>query len=284
MKSCLVLEGGGMRGIYTAGVIDVLLDNNLSFDAVMGVSAGALHGCCYVSKQNGRSIRYYKKYCNDKRFMSLYSLVTTGSLVGEQFCYHDIPDILDPFDYDTFMESPVEFYAVCTDIEKGKPIYAKLNDLRKQMDYMLASASLPLVSKTVEIDGRKLLDGGITDSIPVMAAKKLGYEKIVVVQTRPDGYIKSSEASSAARVIYRKYPNLIKAIENRHIMYNKQTELVRQLAENGEIVRVLPSQKTKISRTEKDVGKINEMYLLGRHDAENKIDEISEYLENNSDM
>ena len=204
--------------------------------------------------------------------------------MGEQFCYHDIPDILDPFDYDTFRESPVEFYAVCTDIEKGKPVYAKLNDLRKQMDYMLASASLPLVSKTVEIDGRKLLDGGITDSIPVMAAKKLGYEKIVVVQTRPDGYIKSSEASSAARVIYRKYPNLIKAIENRHIMYNKQTELVRQLAENGEIVRVLPSQKTKISRTEKDVGKINETYLLGRHDAEDKIDEISEYLENNSDM
>lgn len=278
MKTCLVLEGGAMRGIYTAGVLDVFLDNDIEFDGVIGVSAGAIHGCSFISEQNGRSIRYYKKYCRDKRFMSLYSLVTTGSLVGEKFCYHDIPDNLDPFDYETFRNSDTDFYLVCTDIEKGKPVYVRCNDLQSQIDYMLASASMPMVSRIVEIGGRKLLDGGVTDSIPLRAAQKLGYDRMVVVQTREEGYVKSAEGNPAADIIYRKYPDFIKAIYNRHEMYNSQLSYVEELADKGEIIAVRPSRHVNIGRVEKNPDIIEEMYRLGRDDAESRIEEIKAFL------
>ena len=279
MKTCLVLEGGGMRGIYTAGVLDIFLEYGIEFDGVIGVSAGAIHGINYIAKQLGRPVRYFKKYCRDKRFMSFHSLITTGSLVGEQFCYHDIPDSLDPFDYDTFKASDTDYYCVCTDIEKGAPVYVKCTDMKKHMDYLLASASMPMVSRIVEIGGRKLLDGGITDSIPLRAAQKLGYEKIVVVSTRVKDYVKSPEGNVLADVMYRKYPELAKAMRRRHEVYNSQKALVESLSEKGEIISLMPSRKIKISRTESDPDVINEMYLLGRHDAEAAVEEIMEYLD-----
>lgn len=279
MKTALVLEGGAMRGIYTAGVLDVFLDNNIEFDGVIGVSAGAIHGCSFVAHQNGRSIRYYKKYGRDKRFMSLYSLITTGSLVGEQFCYHDIPDELDPFDYETFKNSETDFYAVCTDIEKGTPVYVLCDDLKTQMDYLLASASMPMVSRIVEAGGRKMLDGGVTDSIPLKAAQQLGYDRIVVVQTREKEYVKSPEATALSDIMYKKkYPNLANAIKIRHKMYNAQKEYVEQLEENGEILVIRPSRHVDISRTEKNPDKLEEMYQLGRQDAEIRVDEIKHYI------
>lgn len=279
MKTGLVLEGGAMRGIYTAGVLDVFLDNGIEFDTVIGVSAGAIHGCTYVARQNGRNIRYYKKYCRDKRFMSLYSLITTGSLVGEQFCYHDLPDKLDPFDYDTFKSSDTDFYAVCTDIEKGRPVYVLCSDLKKQMDYLLASASMPMVSRIVEAGGRKLLDGGITDSIPLHAAQKLCCDKIVVVQTREESYVKSPEGNVISDRIYRDYPNLAHAIRVRHQMYNSEKKYAAELEQKGEIIAVKPSRHVNISRTEKNPDKLEEMYQLGRLDAESKLGDIIKFIE-----
>lgn len=278
MKSCLVLEGGGMRGIYTAGVLDVFLENNIEFDAVIGVSAGAIHGCSFVSRQAGRSIRYYKKYCRDKRFMSIYSLLTTGSLVGEEFCYHDIPERLDPFDYETFRKSHTDFYAVCTDVEKGKPVYVLCDDLETQMDYLLASASMPMVSRIVEKGGRKLLDGGITDSIPFMAAKKLGFDKIVVVRTRHKSYRKKPEGNPVFNRMYKNYPNLIDAMNNRHIMYNHENAVIEKAAENGEIISIRPDFVPDIGRTEKDPSKLETLYILGRIAAVNRLSDVKEYL------
>ena len=174
-RTGLVLEGGGMRGIYTAGVLDVFLEEGLTFDGVIGVSAGAVHGCSFLSGQKGRSIRYYKKYCADKRFMSAENLIRTGNIVDTDFCYHELPEVLDLYDYDAFDRNKerTDFYVVCSDVEKGKPVYAKLHDMKRDIDYIRASASLPYVSKFVELDGRKLLDGGCTDSVPVEAFRKL---------------------------------------------------------------------------------------------------------------
>lgn len=279
MKTCLVIEGGAMRGVYGAGVTDAFLDNNIKFDAVIGVSAGAIHGLTYIAGQRGRNIRYMKKYCGDKRFMSFYSLVTTGSLVGEKFCYDEIPNCLDPFDYDSFAASATDFYCVCTDVEKGTPVYVKLSDLRKQMDYLLASASMPMVSRIVNIGGRKYLDGGITDSIPVEAAMKLGYDKIVVIRTRQRDYRKHNEGHTLGKVMYgKRYPRLVKAMENRSVMYNSQQKLCNELADQGRIISIEPSRHVEISRTEKDPDVINEMYLLGLHDAQNSIEEVIKYL------
>lgn len=278
MKTCLVLEGGAMRGIYTAGVLDIFLDNNIKFDGVIGVSAGAIHGSTYIAGQNGRSIRYYKKYCRDRRFMSIHSFVTTGSMVGKQFCYDELPNVLDPFDYEAFKNSDTDFYLVCTDIEKGKPVYVKCDDIKSQMDYLRASASMPIVSEIVEAGGRKLLDGGVTDSIPLRAAQKLGYDRIVVVQTQMRDYAKTPEGGRIPRLLYRKYPELVKAVENRHTMYNAEKKYAEQLADSGEIIVIQPTRLIKISRTEKNPDVINEMYLLGRHDAEAAIDKVTEFI------
>ena len=202
-RTGLVLEGGGMRGIYTAGVLDVFLDKNLHFDGVIGVSAGAIHGCSFVSGQKGRSIRYYKKYCRDKRFMSVRNLVLTGDIAGEQFCYHDLPERLDPYDYDAFNRSGTEFYACCSNVETGEAEYLRITDMRRQIDLVRASASLPYVSRMVEVDGKKLLDGGCTDSIPVLAFRAMGFPRTVAVLTRHKGYRKEPEsvrmAAAAAR-------------------------------------------------------------------------------------
>lgn len=279
MKTCLVLEGGAMRGIYGAGVTDALLDCDVKFDAVIGVSAGAIHGATFVAGQRGRNIRYSRKYCADKRFMSVYSLITTGSLVGEQFCYHDIPDNLDPFDYEAFRTSKTNFYCVCTDIEKGSPVYMKCSDLRIQMDCLLASASMPMVSRIVETCGRKLLDGGITDSIPIRAAMKLGFDRIVAVSTRHRGYIKKPEISVPAHIMYgKKYPALVRAMECRHLMYNRQLSDAESLAADGKIILIQPSRKVKISRTEKNPDTIYEMYLLGKHDAETAMEDVIRFI------
>ena len=176
-KTGLVLEGGGMRGIYTAGVLDVFMENGITFDGVIGVSAGAIHGCSFVSGQKGRSIRYYMKYCRNWQFMSFRSLLLTGNIAGEKFCYHTLPEKLDPYDYEAFKKSPTKFYVGCSNVETGKAEYLPITDMKEQIDRMRASASLPLVSKIVKTAGLKLLDGGCTDSIPVKAFCENGIYK-----------------------------------------------------------------------------------------------------------
>lgn len=277
-KTGLVLEGGGMRGIYTAGVLDVLMEHHITFDGVIGVSAGAVHGSGFVSGQIGRGIRYYKKYCGDKRFMSYRNLILTGDIADKKFCYHDIPDQLDPFDYEAFQNSGTKFYVTCSNVETGKAEYLPVTDMKKQVDFMRASASLPYVSRIVKKDGLKLLDGGISDSIPMTAFRKMGYTKTVVVLTRQKGYVKPPEKTRLAQVMYRKYPDFVEAIRTRHERYNEEIRRIEELEERGEIFVIRPGRPPGIGRIERDPQKLQELYDMGRQDTLRKLKTLKEYI------
>lgn len=277
-RTGLVLEGGAMRGIYTAGVLDVFAENGLHFDGVIGVSAGALHGCSFVSGQKGRSIRYYKKYRNDWRFMSIRSLIRTGDVVGRKFCYHDIPERLDPYDYEAFYKSGTDFYVGCTNLETGKPEYLQVTDMLGQVDLLRASASMPYVSRVVHFQGKKLLDGGCSDSIPVAAFRKMGYPRTVAVLTRHKGYEKKPEKTELAHVFYARYPLFVQALEQRHIVYNHTIKEIEKLEEAGDIFVIRPSEELKISRMEDDLEVIQGVYEKGRKDAGNRVEQLKEWL------
>lgn len=280
MKTGLVLEGGAHRAIYTAGVLDVLAENNIHFDGVIGVSAGAIHGCSFVSRQIGRSINYTLKYADDKRYMSFYSLLTTGNMVGEQFCYHDLPEKLFPFNHEAFENSSMEFYVTCTNLRTGEAEYIKCEELRDKMPYLRASASMPFVSKISNINGQPYLDGGIADSIPVRAFQKLGFNRCVVVQTRAAGYLKKpNKLAWLAHFMYRRFPLFIKTIENRHIMYNRELADIENMQRNNEVFVIRPSKLIKISHTEKNRRILKEVYELGRQDAENALNDLIDFLQ-----
>ena len=280
-KTGLVLEGGAMRGLFSAGVLDVMMENGIEFDAVMGVSAGAVFGCNFKSGQIGRSIRYNMRFCDDPRYCSFESLRKTGDLYNVQFCYDEIPNKLDPFDKEAYQANPMPFYAVCTNIETGKAIHKRLdNGDAKDMEYFRASASMPVVSRIVEVDGYKLLDGGITDSIPLASMERRGYPRNVVVLTQPLGFVKKkSKMLPLIRVSMRQYPNVIRAMEVRHIRYNKQTAYVREqeLAGNAFVIR--PPYDLGISRTEDDPAELRRVYELGRKEMEERLPELREFLE-----
>lgn len=278
MKTGLVLEGGAMRGIYTAGVLDVLDEHGVHFDGVIGVSAGALHGCSFVSGQRGRSLRYFKKYRNDKHFMSLWNLIHTGEVVGTQLCYHDIPERLDPFDHEAFLKSNTDFYAVCTNLETGKAEYIKITDMMNQIDVMRASASMPYVSKTVEYNGMKLLDGGCADSVPVQKFRQMGYDRTVVVLTREDGYQKKPQNAAVAELKYHKYPNFVNALKTRHEEYNRTLKEIKNLEKTEEIFVIRPSVKLTIGRMENDINEIQKVYDIGRKDAEKQVEKVKIWL------
>lgn len=278
-KIGLVLEGGGMRGIYTAGVLDVFMEQGIVVDGVIGVSAGAIHGGSYVSHQIGRNIRYYKKYCRDHRFISWRNLLFTGNIAETQFCYHDLPERLDPFDYDAFDRSGMEFYVTCSDVETGKAVYLRLTDVRTQIDLLRASGSLPMVSQLVEADGRKLLDGGCTDSVPVRAFRSMGYRKNIVVLTRQQGYRKKPEQMFLTKVLYRKYPKFVHALENRHKVYNKTIRYIEKLEREGEVFVLRPSEVPQIGRMERNPEKLQQVYDLGRRDAQQQLDALRAWME-----
>ena len=278
MKTGLVLEGGAMRGIYTAGVLDVFMEENIHFDGVIGVSAGALHGCSFVSGQKGRSLRYFKKYRNDKHFMSWWSFLHTGEVVEKKFCYQDIPQRLDPFDYEAFIKSDTDFYATCTNVVTGKAEYIKITDMMNQIDAMRASASMPYVSRIVNYGGKKLLDGGCADSIPVEAFRKMGYDRLVVVLTREAGFVKKPENPKLAEVYYHKYPHFVDTLKNRHVVYNRSLELVKKLEESGEVFLIQPDKKLDINRMESDVNIIQGAYDMGSMDARIKMKSLKEWM------
>ncbi len=278
-KTGLVLEGGGMRGIYTAGVLDVFLEHNISFDGVIGVSAGAIHGCSFVSGQTGRSIRYYKKYCRDKRFMSLYNMIKTGDIVDEQFCYHELPEELDPFDYEAFGKSDVKYYVTCSNVDTGKAEYLQITDMKRQIDLLRASASLPYVSRIVETEGKRMLDGGCTDSIPVHAFMKMGYGRNVVVLTRRRDYVKEPEYGMLAGLYYRKYPKFAAALKKRHKSYNNARKLIRRLEEEGKAFVISPAEELNMGRTCHDPEEIQRVYDMGRKDAARHLGNLEVFLE-----
>ena len=278
IKTGLVLEGGAMRGIYTAGVLDIFLEHGIHFDSVMGVSAGAIHGCSFVSGQKGRSIRYYRKYVSDKRFMSFHNLLRTGDLVDEQFCYHEIPEKLDIYDYEAFGKADVKFYAVSTNLETGRAEYIQIEEMKRDIDAVRASASMPFVSKIVEFNGMKLLDGGCSDSIPVIASRKLGNKKNVVVLTRHDGYEKKPTKIAPAKVIYGKYPKFIQALADRHIVYNQTLKFIKEKQAEGEIFVIQPEIPLTIGRMSHDLNEIQATYDQGRKDALAKIEDLKKWM------
>ena len=193
MKTGLILEGGAMRGLFTAGIIDVMMERGI------GVSAGAAFGCNFKSRQPGRVIRYNKRFCRDPRYCGWRSLIKTGDLFGGEFCYHELPDRLDLFDRAAYDANPLPFYAVCTDVATGEPVVHRCDDAEESLEWLRASASMPLVSRIVTIDGRGYLDGGISDSVPLRTFERMGYEKNVVVLTL--AYVRRREAAGAAFVI-----------------------------------------------------------------------------------
>lgn len=280
MKKGLVMEGGAMRGLFTAGVTDVMMENGIEFDGAIGVSAGAAFGCNFKSGQIGRVLRYNVNYCRDKRYCSLRSLIKTGNLYGAEFCYHELPDKLDIFDVDAFNNSKMEFYAVCTDVETGGAVYKKCEKADYDcLEWIRASASMPLVSKIVEIDGYKLLDGGFADSVPLKYFEGIGYDKNVVILTQPKDYIKKKNSlMPIMKIAFGKYPEFIKTIETRHIMYNETLEYIAEKEKNGEILAIRPKTALGVGKTEKNPEKLKATYELGREEAARRLEDIKNFL------
>ena len=278
MKVGLVLEGGAMRGVYTAGVLDAFLDEKIKVDGIIGVSAGALFGVNYASKQKGRTIRYNKKYIKDKRYISVRSLIKTGNIVNKDFAYYKIPFELDKFDEKEFEKSKIDYYAVITNVETGEGEYPKITNCEKQIELLRASSSMPFVSKMVEVDGNKYLDGALADSIPYEKMMELGYDKIIVVLTRDINYRKKKRNPLIAKTIYRKYPKLVKKINTRYKVYNDSVEKLKELEKEGKVFVIRPSKDLHIKRIEKNVDKLQAQYDLGISDAQKNIEEVKKYL------
>ena len=280
MKTALIMEGGAMRGMFTCGVTDVFLEEGISFDAAAGISAGACLGCNFKSKQAGRAIRYNKRYSRDPRFCSFKSLIKTGDLYGADFCYRELPEVLDPFDNKTFEENPMAFYIGATDVDTGEIRYHKCTDGgKKDLLWMRASASMPLVSRIVEADGYRMLDGGIVDPVPYRYMENLGYDRNVYILTQPKGFRKKkSSALPLIRTALRKTPKIVEAMEHRHEVYNRQMEEIDEKEARGEILVIRPPESLGISRTEHDPDELERVYQTGRREAYRMLPEIRSFL------
>lgn len=279
IEAGLVVEGGGMRGVYTAGVLDYFMEKNLYFDDCYGVSAGACHISSYVSKQIGRSMKVTLDYINDKRYCSINSLIKTGDMFGVEMLYDLIPNKLELYDYDTFNKFKGNFYSVVTNCNTGKAEYMKIKDMKKDIIAVRASSSLPLLSRVVEINGEKYLDGGITDSIPIKKSIEDNHRKNVVILTRDKTYRKKkSSFSPIFKLKYRKYPNLVNAIENRYKMYNNTLDFIEEKVKTGEVFVIQPKEPVHISRVEKDKTKLKELYDKGYNDAKECYEDLIKFI------
>ena len=278
--SGLILEGGGMRGVFTAGVLDFFLEKNIDFSNCYGVSAGACHCCSYLSKQPGRAFRVNVDYLDNKNYASVYSLIKTGDFFGVKFVYDEIPKKLDKFDYETFSKYEGKFYCGATNCITGEAEYFQLKDLKKDMLKLVASSSLPLLSRFIRIGGIPYLDGGISDSVPIAKSEEDGNVKNVIVLTRNEGYRKEpNKLIGPMKMKYKKYPAIIEAMKNRHEMYNKEMEYIEQEEKEGRIFVIRPSKPITIGRLEKDREKLTALYNEGVKDAENCYEALMEYLE-----
>jgi len=279
MKVGLVLEGGGMRALFTAGVLDALLDvKELDVDGIVGVSAGALFGANYVSGQKERAIRYNKKYARDKRYMGFHSWITTGNAVNKEFAFYELPFKLDIFDQEKFKESKIDFYVVTTNVENGKSEYILIKDIFEQMEYLRATSALPFASKIIEINGKKYLDGGISDSIPIDYCESLGYDKIILVLTRPENSYKEDKLNFLYKLVYRKYPKLVERLINMGKDYEVVLKKIKDLENENKIFVIRPPKVLKIGRLEKDENKIQEVYDIGLNTGKIEINNLLNYL------
>lgn len=279
MKVGLVLEGGGMRGLYTAGVLDAFLDAGIKVDGLVSVSAGALFGVNFLSGQRGRALRYNKRFIRDKNYISLLSWLKTGNMVNREMAYYKIPMELDIFDQEAFAKSGVPFYVTVTNLETGQAEYPKIDHVFDQMEYLRASSALPLVSKIVEIDGKKYLDGGLTDSIPVDFAKSLGFDKLIVILTQPFEYRKKPSSGRLYRLFYKDYPKFVEVASKRYQHYNEAVEKIIQMEEAGEVYVIRPDQALEIGRLERDPDKLEAVYEIGIRDGQATLADLKEYLQ-----
>ncbi|MBR5516975.1 MAG: patatin family protein [Firmicutes bacterium] len=281
-KVGLVLEGGSMRGMFTAGVIDVFMDEGIEIDGIMGVSAGAIFGPNYFSKQRGRVIRYNKRFCKDKRYMSFRNLFLTGNIIGKQFAFYDVTSKYDVFDNETFMQNNTGYYAVVTNVETGEAEYLEMKDIVAEMEVLRATSALPVFSEIIEVNGKKYLDGGISDSIPVGKMLEMGYDKIIVVLTRPDDYRKEAMSKGMLRILnvkYRKYPNFLKSMTNRWRKYNETIDEILELEKNGRIFVIRPSEPLDVKVIERDASKLNKVYEQGLDECNKAMESLKAYLE-----
>ena len=279
IKAGLVVEGGGMRGVYSSGVLDFFIEKDLFFENNYGVSAGACHLCSYLAKQYKRAFRVNVDYLNDKRYCSVHSLLKTGNLFGAEMLYDIIPNELDLFDYDTYNKNESNFYVVITDINTGKPEYVKIGDLKKDIIYVRASSSLPLLAQNVKINDKEYLDGGISDSIPIKKSIADGNKKNVVILTRDSTYRKGKNSlMPIIKLKYKKYPNFVKSMADRYIVYNEILDFIKELEDNGDVFVIRPKKPVNIGRTEKNREKLEALYNDGYNDAKDCYEELLKYL------
>jgi len=279
MKRGLVLEGGALRGLFTAGICDVMMEHDVWPDGLVGVSAGAAFGCNYKSRQPGRAIRYNRRFARDKRYSGLRSLIKTGDYFNAEFAYHIVPSQYDVFDNEAFEQNPMAFHVVCTDVETGQAVYRQLDACTESTyEWIRASASMPLASRVVELEGLKLLDGGVSDSIPLAYFEHLGYQRNVVILTQPLGYQKGpNRLLPLMRLALRHYPHMIEALRDRHLMYNAQLAYVDQAEKAGRCLVIRPDEKLTIGHISHDADEMKRTYDLGRAMGERYIDRIIEF-------
>ena len=281
MKKGLVLEGGAMRGLFTAGIIDVMMEAGVEPDGLIGVSAGAAFGCNYKSRQPGRAIRYNTRFAKDARYSGLKSLLTTGDYFNAQFGYHIVPYQYDLFDVETFEQNPMEFMVVCTDVLTGQAVYHKMDRVDfDELEWLRASASMPLASKVVEVAGHKLLDGGVADSIPLAYFESIGYDRNVVILTQPEGYVKHrTKLMPLMRIGLRRYPEMIQAMDRRYLMYNRELEFVRQAEREGRCLVIRPDEKLPIGHISHDPEEMKRVYQIGREMGDRYIERIKAFYQ-----
>ncbi|MBE7036024.1 MAG: patatin family protein [Ruminococcaceae bacterium] len=271
-----------MRGLFTAGILDVFMDENIHIDGIVGVSAGAVFSPNFYSKQRGRALRYNLRFCRDRRYMSIWSLLFTGNMINKQFAFYDVTNQYDIFDNETFMQNNTGFYAVVTNMETGEPEYFEIRDVLKELEVLRASSAIPMVSKPVILEGKPYLDGGISDSIPVLKGKELGYDKLIVVLTRPEAYKKEPFSERMEKFVtryYKKYPRFAETMIHRSVMYNETLETIRNLEERGEIFVFRPREAMKLKTIERNPKALQGAYDLGVSECRERLAELQAYLQ-----
>ena len=270
-----------MRGLFTAGIIDVMMEAGVEPDGLIGVSAGAAFGCNYKSRQPGRVIRYNTRFAKDPRYSGLRSLIKSGDYFNAEFGYHIVPKQYDIFDVETFDKNPMEFIVVCTDVLTGEAVYHKMDHVSfDELEWLRASASMPLASKVVEVGGRKLLDGGVADSIPLEYFERIGYDRNVVILTQPQGFVKEpNKLMPLMKIGLRKYPNMIKALATRHLMYNRELKYVREAEREGRCLVIRPEEKIPIGHISHDPDEMRHVYEIGRALGERNLKDIKAFYE-----
>lgn len=280
-KTGLVLEGGGMRGLFTAGILDVLMENNVTFDGVVGVSAGATFGCNFISHQIGRTLRYNMSQRKNPKYMGIRSLIKTGDYVGGEYAYHVLPTKLDVFDFEAFEKNPTEFHVVTTNVRTGEAIYHRIDKVDYTgMEWIRASASMPIISRPVAIGDYEMLDGGIADSIPLRYFESEGFKRNIVILTQPKGFKKKlTKLMPVFKATMRKYPAIIEGMSKRHLMYNRELDYITQQQMAGKCLVICPSDTLPIGRTSLNAKKMQHVYDMGRKAGEDNLEAIKKFIE-----